>query len=142
MTEEIKDIPQPLDSGQLQLMSLTAFMHQLGYAYLRGVFYGSNPAAEIVSFNTAVKLHNCTWSAWVNVAPNLKKGHYVPSFHEHLGHKSPFTLHGYLLTKAQVSKIITDVNLQANKHGEIKVMKQWVRFTNEDTYTLFRGMLK
>jgi hypothetical protein len=134
MTDQIE---QPKDSSNLQLMSLCAFMHQLGYFCEANKFYGpAGMGAEIIHFNTAVKLHNSTWEY-----ANKDKAVYVPEFHRGQREKSPFVVDGYMLGKMMSSKILETVAMQSDKHGVVKVQKSWVRFTNDDTYTICKGLL-
>lgn len=129
------NIEQPKDSSKLQFMSLVAFMNQLGYTYIQGKFYGPKPA-EVIHFGTGVKLHNSVWDYTCK-----EKALYIPHFHYAQRQKSPFCIDGCLLRKALAAKIIDDVHLQANKKGEVKVMKHWVRFTSYDAYIVYKGVL-
>lgn len=129
------DIPN--DSTKIQYLSLCAFMFELGYTHCHDGFYSSNPSADLIHYNTAVRLHNSTWEYC-----NKEKGLYVPCFHYGQREKSPFCIDGRMLRKALASKIVEYVYLQSNKHNVVTCQKQWVQFTNQDIYNLFKGLLK
>lgn len=129
MNDEIKQ------TDKLQLKSLCAFMHSLGYTYCRGQFLGSDySGAPIVHFNTAVKLHNQDW-----YFTDDGKG-IVPGFHVNVLN-SPFTFDSYTLNKALSAKILDRVKLQANRYGRIVCQSHKVAFYDSSYYQLFEGEL-
>lgn len=136
MIEETKE--QPKDSSKIQLMSLLAFAHELGYSYFNNQFWGCRASGtECISFNKVVQLHNADWEY-----VSRTKALYAPYFHLDQGDRSPFCIDGYLLRKLLSAKIVHFVHLQADKHGRVKCQKQWVNFTSEDTYVLYQRLLK
>jgi hypothetical protein len=131
------NIEVPKDSSKLQFMSLCSFMHQLGYTYYTGQFWTAcGTGAEVIRFNTAVRLYNCDWEY-----VSKEKALYIPGFHHYYREKSPFCVDGILLRKAIASKILEKVTLQANKQGVVKTQNHWVKFAHNDAYILYKGVL-
>lgn len=120
-------------SDKLQLKSLIAFMHQLGYSYLRGEFLGSNySGAPIVRFNTAVRIYNNSWH-------KVENG-FVPVHHVNVLN-SPFETDAYNFNKLMASRIVSRVKLQSNKRGYIKCQSNKGTFVDTNYYQLFEGEL-
>lgn len=122
-------------SDKIQLKSLVAFMHFLGFSYCRGEFFGSDySGAPIVAFNTAVHMHNCEWQK------NAEVNGFVPDFHAK-NSVSSFSVDKYTLNKAKGAKIVKRVKLQSNKFGMIKCQSHVIAFVDEEYYQLFEGEL-
>jgi len=122
-----------VDTKELQLHSLKAFMSALNYEWaVVSVFFDkacyfesftrSNKARQTISFNTAVQLYN---------------NHYYDN-HDFTKPRAPFDFDAYSWKKAQAAKIVKGVNLQLNKKtGFIKASSNIVNFVNPIYYQMF-----
>jgi len=117
----------------IQLESLDNFMEALGYgrewSFQEGdesyfSLWGGNKHCKILSFNTAVKLHNGFYTEW-------HQKYFNPPFD---------TINIYEYNKAQYAKIVKVVKLQySKKKKEIKVQSDIVTFVKPEYYDLFLG---
>lgn len=123
-----------VDSKQIQIRSVLEFMDALGYDYcpaFKSTFcarYGGGfKGCEVISFNTAVKLHD---SAWNKTSDGFS---FVPEFSKvnKLGggyYDKTFKVDGYTLQKARACKIFCRIYLHCTKNGVIKSYKNQVQF--------------
>lgn len=115
-----EDVFVAQDTKSIQIRSVCAFMDNFDY-YL-GVdskFYNKNikpyfKGCEIISFRTAVMLHNRNWKLWqvLRVEPRV------------------FKMDQYTLNKAIASKIVHQAHLQSTKDGSILCQKHLVNFAD------------
>ena len=138
---EIQDfIPQ--DTKVTQIQSLCAFMEQLGYRlHVDGKFYCEDyfeyfnkveptfKGCRVISFNTAVRLHNSWWDSFNY---NFKAVE-CESFPE----GSAFRTDAYTYNKAKAAKIVNKVFLQCTKHGRVVCNKHLVKFTYYNYHYMF-----
>lgn len=113
----------PQDTKHLQIQSVCAFMEVFNYHILpygtfvtQGLSGWKNPAfkgCKIISFNTAVRLHNFESIDW-----------HGDNFSE------PFSTDKYTFNKARASKIVDKAFLQATRYGSILCHKHLVKFTD------------
>lgn len=124
------------DTTYIQKVSMENSMGILGYRFDKysNVFYNpENPAAEIVSFYTAVRLHNCHWI-------RVSDYEWVPEFHFNLfsANKSPFKINTYQWNLFQAAKIVETVHLQKTKHNILRPVQHLVKFVDEDYYPVMK----
>lgn len=123
-----------VDTKDLQMYSLKAFMDALGYMWSgdgrvcfdSGCYFESftrkNRARSTVSFETAVRLYN---------------GYYYDN-HDLSKSRSPFDFDAYSWKKAQAAKILKSVKLQLTKKtGAIKASSNIVSFVSPIYYQMF-----
>lgn len=121
-TENILLPEEIIDTYKIQFKSLTEFMCGLNYTY-EGRLFGSphfvsydyeNKARKSISVQTAVKLHN---------------GTYTDSHGR--GFDYPFDFSHYKIRKAKASKIVNIANIQLNKKtGHIRTTSNLVSFVD------------
>lgn len=132
-----------VDTKQLQIRSVIEFMSELSYDFYPA--FGQTFAAryecgfkgcEVISFNTAVKLHDTNWMrsnpyylcvpefSFVN---KLAGGYY----------ERTFQIDSYTLNKAQACKIVERVYVHCTKKGLLKSYKNQVQFTDSAYEQLF-----
>lgn len=121
------------DSTKVQLLSLVNAMENIGYRFDRFYNIFHNPdhkAASIISFYTAVRLHNCYWT---------RVGDYgwIPDFHffSMSANKSPFRLTSYQINIFKAHKIVETVHLQKTKQNMLRPVQHLVKWVDEDYYS-------
>jgi len=123
-----------VDSKQIQIRSVIEFMDALGYDYypaFRSTFgakYGCGfKGCEVISFNTAVKLHDSSWIKTidgVNFVPEISRiGKLTGCYYEKC-----FQIDAYTLTKAQACKLVERVYVHCTKNGLLKAYKNQIKF--------------
>lgn len=120
------------DTKYLQIRSVCAFMEVFGYKLMfNGKFYHEAffnmykvkptfKGCNNISFNTAVKLHNGSYTDW-----------HGDKF------RAPFETDKYTFNKARTAKIVQQVFLQGTKHGQVVCHKHLVKFTDPSYQYMF-----
>lgn len=136
-----------VDSKQIQIRSVIEFMDVLGYDYypaFRSTFgarYGCGfKGCEVISFETATKLHDWIWTT--SSAPHL----FVPKFSfvnkmDGGYFEKTFETDAYTLTKAQACKLVERVYVHCTKNGLLKCYKNQLKFVNIHYEQLFLNPL-
>lgn len=124
------------DTKDIQIQSVCAFMKEFNYLlHIDGKFYSNTfwdwekggrdrptfKGCEVLSMNTAVKLHNYNW----NIASILNV---VPS---------QFHTDRYTINKAKAAKIVLKVFLQGTKRGGVVCHKHLVKFCDSSYQYMF-----
>ena len=114
---DVKDF-EKLDTTVVQVRSVLNFMYALGFSLdeesKSGRFVSKNKAFKgnkYLSFNTAAKMHNMADSGWI---VNQDTGEVKPHFIEMV---NGFSTIGVRL--AQASKLVKQVKLSVDKHGQV-----------------------
>lgn len=114
------------ETSKVQLASLKAFLHELGYSWFNvdRAFYSpmhTNKARSWISFNTAVRLHNLSYIDW----------------HGKL-FREPFNdFPEEWIAKAKQAKIVRIVKMQNSKKRGIVIQSNIVEFIDKDNVDLF-----
>lgn len=132
-----------VDTKQLQIRSVIEFLDVLGYDFYQafnstfGARYGAGfKGCEIISFNSAVNLHDSIW------CQTPQEGYLSP----HFGfvkkmdggyYDRTFWLDAYTFNQAQAAKLVNRVYIHCTKHGLLKAYKQQVSFVDSRYEQLF-----
>ena len=116
------------NTARIQIQSVINFLQELGYTFypnekvFESVSYETNKARKVVSFNTAVRLHNGGFTEW--------HGYYF---------EYPFdNIPVEWFAAAHKAKIVHTAKLQhSKKHNAIIVQNQMVRFVEPENVSLF-----
>lgn len=134
-----QDIPQ--DTKSIQLRSVIEFMRQLDYDFYVSSFIkrGSDDyhgPADIVSFGTAVAMHNNIW-----IKSDREESHYIPMlplwWYGDADLPCPFITDAYTLEKAQSACIVYQAHLQYSRRKGVMCHKHWVHFKSPAYAKLF-----
>lgn len=126
------------DTKQIQIRSIIEFMSELNYDFYPA--FNSTFAAkydcgfkgsEVISFQTAVKLHDSQWT--VSSEPHL----FVPKFSfvnkmDGGYFERTFETDAYTLTKTQACKIVERVYVHCTKNGLLKAYKNQIKFVRPE----------
>ena len=116
------------NTARIQIQSVINFLQELGYTFypnekvFESVSYETNKARKVVSFNTAIRLHNGGFTEW--------HGKYF---------NPPFdNIPVEWFAAAHKAKIVHNAKLQhSKKHNAIIVQNHMVRFCNQENISLF-----
>lgn len=142
-----------INTTSLQVSSVVAFMDVMGYDYnpiYNHTFtarhtYSRNcgfKGCDIISFNTAVGLHDSEW------VKTYKEGYFAPTFKvqrkmDGVSYNKSFFVDAYTISKANAARIVQRVYVHASKNGQLKAYKDQIKFANVYFEDLFlRPMLK
>lgn len=132
--ENILSDDEIIDTLELQLFSLTAYMKALGYEWAKDTLLFDDPT-YFVSFN--YKNKHRRHISFAN-AVKLYNGYYADNRGNWYISKSPFDFDAYSLAKANAVKVITKVNLQINKRtGYVNNQSNLVSFVHPVYYKMF-----
>ena len=119
------------NTALIQIQSVINFMQELGFTFypnekvFESVAYETNKANKVISFNTAIRLHNNIFTGWNG---NCYYFHY------------PFnSIPVEWIAAAKQAKIVTSVSLQHSRRKGIICQKMWVRFAPTENGELFKA---
>ena len=116
------------NTARIQIQSVINFLQELGYTFypnekvFESVAYETNKANKVISFATAVRLHNGYYTEW--------HGKYFnPPFN---------TIPAEWFAAAQEAKIVHNAKLQySKKKNAIITQNHMVKFCNQENVALF-----
>lgn len=125
------------NTTDIQLMSLDAYMQELGYKRtvdgLRYEFiYPVKTGERFISLRSAVKLHNTRWVYHPRAKLYSPPDHWCKANTD-----SPFKLAPYEYEKSQARKIVEWVHLQKTNDGRIVTQSHVVKFVSPHYYEQF-----
>jgi hypothetical protein len=127
-------VEEQQDTYLVQLQSLLGFMEELGYTLNEkysferfDMDYNGRSEFDVVSFQTAVNLHNTLW---------FRQGWKLSNFQ----HKF-FTVDAFTFKQAQAKRIVKVVKLQLNKKKkQLQVQNNMVKFVDPAYEMIWLGV--
>lgn len=126
-----------VNTTNLQVRSVIEFMSELNYDYypVMNQTFGARykegfKGCEVISFQTAVKLHDCSWMRTQSEYLLVPEFTFVNKLDGGYCERT-FQVDAYTLNKAQAAKIVERVYIHCTKHGVLKAYKNQVQMTDQ-----------